>query len=372
MKPQTPCCHNPQGPARGQRGQGNMRVHRPIEPRDRGTTCGPTFAATKGTPCSRVRTATDVVTVVLTLVGHGCPIPAMVAACGLDERTVAAWVTRAGQPCPHVQQHVVHQGPVALPHVQADARWVQLVGRRVWMALALAVPARRWLGGVISTQRDWPRITTLVPLVRSCARPLALLVGVDGWASSVTACRRVFRPPVRTGRRGRPRLVVERGVRLGQRVKRYARRRVVSVERRVIRGTDEAIGVVLDTTTSGSGIKTASSERLKAPCRASLAPLVRRGRASAHTEVVLTAGRWLVGCADHFWRLPESRRVAAPAGACWTWPERTPAMAAGLTHHRGTLPELMRSQVPLPAWVAPKRRGRPPKRAPQPAIAVAA
>ena len=134
-------------------------------------------------------------------------------------------------------------------------------------------------------------------LVRSCARTLALLVCVDGLASSVMACLRVFRHPVRTGRRGRPRLVLERGLLLGQMVKRYARRRVVSVERRVIRGTDEAIGAVLDTTKSGSGINTASIERLKATFRASLAPLVCRGRAMAHTEAVLTAGMWLGGCA---------------------------------------------------------------------------
>jgi hypothetical protein len=42
-----------------------------------------------------------------------------------------------------------------------------------------------------------------------------------------------------------------------------------------------------------------------------------------------------------------------------------------LTEHRWTRPELMRYQVPLPSWVAPKRRGRPPKRALQLAIAAA-
>jgi hypothetical protein len=60
------------------------------------------------------------------------------------------------------------------------------------------------------------------------------------------------------------------------------------------------------------------------------------------------------------------------AGAPWKWQERTPAMAAGLTNHRWTMLELMRYQVPLAAWVAPKRRGRPPKRALQPAMTVAA
>jgi hypothetical protein len=121
-------------------------VHSQIEQRYRCTTCGQTFAATKGTPFYRLRTAADLVTVVLTLVCHGCPIQAIVAAFGLDERTVAVWVTRAGQHCQQVHQHVVQQGHVDLQHVQADELSVKLVGRRVWMAMAMAVPSRLWLG----------------------------------------------------------------------------------------------------------------------------------------------------------------------------------------------------------------------------------
>jgi hypothetical protein len=210
-----------------------------------------------------------------------------------------------------------------------------------------------------------------VQVVRACARTLAIVVCVDGVASYVTACLRVFRHPVRTGRCGRPRLVVEQGLRVGQVVKRYVRRRVVRVERRVVRGSEKAVAGVLSATRSGTGINTAYIERLNATFRASLAPLVRRGRALAHTEAVLTAGMWLVGCAYNFCWLHESLRVAAPAGACWKWQEHTPAMAAGLTPHRWTMRELLRYQVPLPAWVAPRRRGRPPKRALQLAIAVA-
>ena len=41
-------------------------------------------------------------------------------------------------------------------------------------------------------------------------------------------------------------------------------------------------------------------------------------------------------------------------------------MVAGLTNHCWTMYELLCYQVPLPPWVAPKRRGRPPKRALQP------
>jgi hypothetical protein len=215
-------------------------------------------------------------------------------------------------------------------------------------------------------------ITRLVERVRSCARTLAILVCVDGLASSVTAFSRVFRPPVPTGGRGRPRVIPEAGLWLGQVVKRSVKRRVASVERRVVRGSEQAIAAVLAAPRSGTGINPSYIERLNATFRASLAPVVRRGRALAPTAAVLTAGMWLVGCADNFCWLHESLRVRAPAGACWKWQERTPAMAAGLTNHRGTMRELVCYQVPLPPWVAPKRRGRPPKRALQPAMAVAA
>jgi hypothetical protein len=271
-----------------------------------------------------------------------------------------------------VHQHVVQQGRVDLQHVQADELWVKLVGRRVWMGMAIAVPARWWLGGVISPRRDLGLITRLVHMIRSCARSLAILVCVDGLASYVTAVLRVFRHPVRTGRLGRPRLVLEPGLCLGQVVKRYAQRRVVRVEQRVVRGTAETIAAVLAATHSGTAIQTAYIERLNATFRSALAALVRRGRAITHTEAALTAGMWLVGCGYNFCRLHQSLRLTAPPGAPWKWQERTPAMAAGLTPHRWTMLELLRYQVPLPAWVAPKSRGRPPKRALQPAMAAAA
>jgi transposase-like protein len=112
MNPQTQCCHHPECPARGCGGPGNISVQSHREQRSQCTTGGDTFAATKGTPFYRLRTTADVVTVVLTLLCHGFPIQAMVAAFGLDERTVAAWVTRAGQHCQQMPPHVVQPGQV--------------------------------------------------------------------------------------------------------------------------------------------------------------------------------------------------------------------------------------------------------------------
>jgi hypothetical protein len=292
-----------------------------------------------------------------------------VAAFGLDERTVARWLLEAGRHCQRVHEHLVEQGQVDLQHVQADELWVKQVGGKVWMALALAVPSRLWLGGVISRHRDLPLITRLVERVRACAVTPAILVCVDGLVSYVTAFLKVFRQPIRTGRRGRPRLVLPAGFQFAQVVKHSAKRHVVGVTRRVVHGTLARIEAVLTATRTGTVINTAYIERLNATFRAHLAPLTRRGRAIARTEPALTAGMWLVGTAYNFcWPHDSLRRLAAP-DAPRKWDEPTPAMAAGLADLPWSIGELLQFQIPLPRWLPQKRRGRPPKHPPLKAAA---
>src|SRR5215207_6824929 len=261
---------------------------------------GGPFAETVDTPFYRLHKPAELAVLVLTLLSHGCPTQAIVAAFGLDERTVARWLARAGQHCQRVHEHLVEQGQLDLRHVQADELWVKQVGGKVWMALALAVPTRLWLGGVISRRRDLPLITRLVQRVLACAVTRAILVCVDGLASYVTAFPRVFRQPVYTGRRGRPRLVLPDGFQFAQVVKHSAKRHVVGVTRRVVHGTLAGIEAVLTATRTGTVINTAYIERINATFRAHLAPLTRRGRAIARTEAALTAGMWLVGTAYNF------------------------------------------------------------------------
>jgi hypothetical protein len=301
---------------------------------------------------------------VLTLLSHGCPTQAIVAAFELDERTVARWLAAAGRHCQRVHEHLVEHGQVDLQHVQADELWVKQVGAKVWMALALAVPTRLWLGGEISRHRDLPLITRLVQRVWACAASPVILVCVDGLVSYVTAFWKVFRQPIRTGRRGRPRLVLPDGFQFAQVVKHSARRHVVGVTRRVVHGTLVGIEAVLTATAMGTVINTAYIERLNATFRAHLAPLARRGRAITRTEAALTAGMWLVGTAYNICWPHDSLRLLAAPGAPRKWHERTPAMAAGLADHPWTLGELLRFQIPLPRWVPPKCRGRPPKHPP--------
>jgi len=106
-------------PARGQRGQGNIGIHSRKEQRCLCTACHKTVSATKGTAVYRLRPAAETVSLVITLLAHGCPVPAIVAAFGFDERTVAAWWARAGRQGQAVQEHLVEQ-PQDLGQVQAD------------------------------------------------------------------------------------------------------------------------------------------------------------------------------------------------------------------------------------------------------------
>ena len=167
----------------------------------------------------------------------------------------------------------------------------------------------------------------------------------------------VFRHKVQ-GARGRPRLVVEPGLLIGQVIKRYRGKRLVEVVRRVVRGSASAVAEVLRRTGTGQGINTSYIERLNATFRAHLTGLVRRGRALLHEEARLAAGMYLVGCAYNFCWEHDSLRVAVPGCGARKWRGRTPAMAAGVTEQRWSLRELLQTRLPPATWKAPRRRPR--------------
>src|SRR3954467_8173202 len=166
MDPLAQFCHNPDCPARGQLGSCNIRIHSRKQRRYRCSTCGRTFAATRDTPFYRLKKSVDVVTFVITLLCHGCPVQAIVAAFDLDERTVADWRDRAGRHARQFHNHRVLRGRIELGHVQADELYVKAVARRLGMAMAMALPSRLWLGGVVNARRDLTLIMTVVGMVR--------------------------------------------------------------------------------------------------------------------------------------------------------------------------------------------------------------
>src|SRR5262245_44553396 len=182
MDPTRVFCPNMDCPARGQRGQGNIGIHSRKDRRFMCTQCHKTFAVTRGTVFYRLRTSAELVVTVVTLLAHGCPLQAIVAAFGLDERTVADWWARAGQQGQAIQEYLVEQ-PRDLGHVQADEICVKTQDGIVWMALAMMVRTRLWLAGAVSVPRDMPLICRLIARVRRCAVHRPLLFCTDGLCS---------------------------------------------------------------------------------------------------------------------------------------------------------------------------------------------
>jgi hypothetical protein len=68
-----------------------------------------------------LRTAAELVVIIVILLAYGCPVQAIVHAYGVDERTVADWQKRAGKHCQQVHHALVEQGKVHTHQVQADA-----------------------------------------------------------------------------------------------------------------------------------------------------------------------------------------------------------------------------------------------------------
>jgi len=325
MDPTTIFCPNLACPARGQVGQGNIGIHSRQEQRFVCKQCHKTFTATKGTVFYRLRTSAELVVTVVTLLAYGCPLQAIVAAFRLDERTVAAWWARAGQQGQAIQEDLVEQ-PRELGHVQADEIRVKTQGHIVWMALAMMVRTRLWLAGEVSVQRDMPLIRRLIARVRRCAAHGPLLFCTDGLRSYIRAIRETFRDPVQTGRQGRPRLRRWRNLCIAQVVKRYAQRRVVDIERRIVDGTPARVETLRHRSHGDGVINTAYIERLNATFRERLAALTRRGRALARRPLTLQHGMYLIGTVYNFCT-PHPVLAAAEGRRHRRWPPGSPIIA---------------------------------------------
>jgi transposase-like protein len=357
MDPTTIFCPNLACSARGQTGQGNLGIHSRKDKRFLCTECHKTCSATHGTAFYRRRIAAEPVTLVVTVLAHGCPPQAIVVALGFDERTVRRGMARGGGQGPAVQEHL-GEPPRDLGQVQADEIRGTQQGGMVWMALAMMVKTRLWLGGEVSAQRDMARLRRLGERVKRCAARRPLLVCTEGLVAYIRAIRETFRAPVHPGQAGQPRRRPWRPVLIAQVVKRYERRRGGETDRRILAGTPARVETLRRRAQGEGVINTADIERLHATCRERLAPLARRSRALARRTLTLHHGMYLIGTVYNFCTRHASLGLAT-LGADRRRAPQTPAMAAGITDHCWRVQPLWSSHVSPPRWTPPKQRGRP-------------
>jgi transposase-like protein len=353
-------CPNSRCHASGKTKGRNIVIHSRKQRRYKCTCCGKTFSESRGTALYGLKKPVALFVTVATLLAYGCPVQAIVAAYGLDERTVTAWLRKAGLHGQRVHAHVVGSSQLDLGQVQADEIKVKTQAGPLWLAQALMVSTRLWLGGAISSRRDLTLIERLAGQIRIVALCRPLLLAVDGLAAYVKAFQRAFRSPLHTGRRGAPRLLPWPDVPIVQVVKRR-RAGVLTIERRIAQGGQALVDALLERTQAGGDINTAYIERLNATFRQRLACLARRTRSLVRQPQTLEAAMYLLGCVYNFCTWHQTLRLPLylPRGQR-RWVQRTPAMAAGLADHRWTVQELLLFKVPV-AFRPPKRPGRPRK-----------
>lgn len=356
-------CPNIDCPARGQTGQGNIHIHSQQDKRCRCDVCQRTFAVRKGTIFYRLRTNPQTVLLVITLLAYGCPPQAIVRAFGLDERTVNTWWQRAGDHCQELHERLVGNQALDLQQVQADEIKAKIQGGSLWLAMAIMVSTRLWLGGVISPRRDKQLIRQLAARLRAIALCRPLLLSVDGLSSYVQAFQQAFRSKApRWGQPGRPTLIAWADIAIVQVIKQRTAEGL-HIRRNIVQGCPQLIERLRLMTQGTAGvINTAYIERLNATFRQRLACLARRSRHLAQKQSTLAAGMFLVGCCYNFCETHHSLRLCLGVGERgFRWVQRTPAIAAGLTDHVWTVDELLMSPLPPLHWQPPKKRGRPAK-----------
>jgi IS1 family transposase len=307
-----------------------------------------------------LRTATELIVIVVTLLAFGCPVQAIVQAYGLDERTVASWRDRAGKQCQRVHQAIVEQGQLDLVHVQADEIRVKARSMGAWMGLAMMVSTRLWLGGVVSRTRDTSLADRLLQQVRACSQAAcALLVCTDGWAAYPNSIRRAFRDKVkRTAGRGRASLQVWSSLHIGTVIKQTVNKHLTAVLRQMSHGSWEQAIHLLQRSGGGHVLNTSYIERFNGTIRERLATLTRKCRHAAHRLQALETGMYLIGSTYNFCCFHHELSKRA-AGEVPRLLRRTPAMASGLTDHLWSLSEVLGYKSAPAPWVKPKRRGRP-------------
>ena len=350
MNPQPLFCPNIDCPSRGRQNAGNLTVHDSLKDRFRCRDCQTTFSVRKGTLFYRLKTDPQTVICVLVLLAFGCPVPAVVRAFRLDERTVRSWQTKAGRHCEQVHTHLVTEQPRHRPQVQADEIRVRCQKRIVWMAMALCVQTRLWLGGVVSPQRDKHLARSLADRVKACCLPGALLVVTDGFPAYKAAFARAFRQAKQTGKRGRPALTACTGFVLAQTVKWQEAGRCLGIRVCHLLGDCAGIARLLP---AGQVLNTAYIERLNATFRQRLAGFCRRSRCLLRHETSVADGMFLVGTVYNFCTPHQSLTKDKQL--------RTPAMAAGLTDYVWSVGELLGYRIAPAPYVPPQRRGRPPE-----------
>jgi transposase-like protein len=274
--------------------------------------CGEQFSETRGTVFFDLRTAEEIVILVLKLLLCRVELTALSFALGVTEGTVLEWLRRAAEKAEEINQYLLRE--VNVTQVQLDELW------------------------------------------NFIARKQATLIAVYHHLKEFT----------RTGKRGRPRkpmLEPHPPLVYAQLVKEKKRGRLHSLSERICCGTARL-------TALGLKISTSLIERFNLTLRHALAPLTRKcwgfckDRTQLRRRVVFFQAFYNLARPHQSLRLPLPAREQQPGTGLIRpkWQPRTPGMAAGLTNPVWTFRELLTAKFEpilnqsISGWCARKSR----------------
>lgn len=290
----------------------------------------------------------------------------------VDKDTVCEWLNRAALQCRLVALYLwtglhvlecqldelwsfVHTKEAHLPSAKGlcesygDA-WVWLAFAPLWrVILAFVVGERTQESADLLLERLKDVTNGHVPFFTS-----------DQWPGYEEALLRAYGhwvQPERRGQRGRfphPRRVAAADLLYAQVVKIRTNGHVTEVKTKVVFGTPESVAVHLAASAASRTINTSFVERDNLSQRQHNRRLARKTNAFSKDITWLEKQLWLSTAYYHFVlpHLSLRQPLASPkatrgTGSLMRWKPVTPAMAAGITDHVWTIPELLSYRVPV-------------------------
>jgi len=328
--------------------------------------CQRYFAETKGTLFYGKRYRPRDIEQALTALAEGLGIRAVSRVFKVEPDTVLAWLLEAGTHMAAFSDYLVRE--LAVEQVQLDELFGLIraveqgeVGRqeaieqldRPWLWVAMDPVSKFWL-----TTELGPRTTALAQrLVHQVVKCLKMdqvpLFMTDGWRAYETALLTHYgqwRAPEPGSRQRQARWWPLPKLQYVQVIKKRARRRLVSVTRRIVFGSRDLIRQQL--AAYGWQINTAFIERLNLSIRQHVPGLGRRVNTLTRSSDGLAQQVGLYQVYYNFCLPHASLKVAGEnERSRKKWQPRSPAMAVGLTDHLWSLGEVLAFRVP--PWPQP-------------------
>jgi IS1 family transposase len=340
--------------------------------------CEGYFYETEGTIFHGKRASPELIVHVIACLAEGLGIRGTARVFEIDPNTVLQWLVEAAEQLHAFSAYFLHN--LHLQQVQLDELYAVLSAVRdgdlteaeaidrlsrsphwVWTAID---PETKMLLSVQVGERTLAMAQAMLHHLTHLLAPGCVpLFLSDGYAHYLTAIVTHFgcwvHPPRQraTGPAPKPRWMPQPRLLYAQVIKTTRRRRLVRVSHRVVFGTLEAVQQVLST--CGWQIQTAFVERLNLSLRQRVAAIGRRSATPCKRQEGLSHQLALFQ-GYHNFVLPHAslrQALAEPlptngTGSARVWRPRTPAMAAGLTDHAGSLKEVLLYRVP--PWPQPQ------------------